>query len=84
MTHRPVTFLAKCGPSIKEGRYKKNTKVMAVALSICETGTMAEALALEEIIVTTYRKYHIRVESLINADTHVMELTLYGHVNSEG
>ena len=45
---------------------------------------MAEPLALEEIIVTTHRKYHIRVESLINADTHVMALTLYGHVNSEG
>ena len=45
---------------------------------------MAEALALEEIIVTPHRKYHRSVESLIDAATHVMELTLYGDVNSEG
>ena len=45
---------------------------------------MAEALALEEIIVTTHCKYHRRVENLIAADAHVIELTLYGHVNSEG
>ena len=48
---RPSFILVKTN-----GRYNKNTKVLAAALSICETGTMAEALALEEIIVTTRGK----------------------------
>ena len=30
-----------------------------------------------------HHKYHVRVVSIIDADTHLMGLTLYKYVNSE-
>ena len=38
---------------------------------------------LQTVAIIVHHKYHVRVVSVIDADTHVMGLTLYDYVNSE-
>ena len=38
---------------------------------------------LQTVAITAHHKYHVRVLSVIDADTHVMGLTMYEYVNSD-